>query len=291
MDVGFDGGFYATKAVSGDRVSHFPSFATKPAESLFSLNGHATVIIASEHGRHLVGDEAVKKGRTGARKESSAWIMSREYMSLFYTALSDLTDAYQVTVNCVAGLPLADFARDQAVLRDRLLGTHRFTREGRAGQTVKVERVTVVPQAWGRCWPCSWMTRVRWCSLSLSSKRSESWTSAGTRSTISQLTACLTFPRKRGALSAARGTWLGPCAIALYKSGIHVPPFRVIPYSNSGPTPSQLQRMEKKTDTSRRKSVRFPIRCSVATPPAARSRRRKSIADLWERRPRPGPRR
>ena len=149
MDVGFDGGFYATKAVSGDRVSHFPSFATKPAESLFSLNGHTMVIIASEHGRYLVGDEAIKKGRTGARKESSAWIMSREYLSLFYTALSDLTNANQVTVNLVAGLPLADFARDRATLRDRLLGTHRFTREGRAGQVIKVERVTLVPQAWG----------------------------------------------------------------------------------------------------------------------------------------------
>ena len=149
MDVGFDGGFFATKAVSRERISHFPSFATKPAESLFSLNGHSTVIIASEHGRHLVGDEAIKKGRTGVRKESSEWILSREYMSMFYTAMSDLTAANQVTVNLVAGLPLADFARDQVTLRDRLLGTHCFTREGRTGQVVKVERVTIAPQAWG----------------------------------------------------------------------------------------------------------------------------------------------
>jgi hypothetical protein len=149
MDVGFDGGFHSIKAVSGDRVSHFPSFATKPAESMFSLNGHATVIVASEHGRHLVGDEAVKKSRTGARKESSTWIKSQEYLSLFYAAMSDLTDATQVTVNLVAGLPLADYVRDRNVLRDRLLGTHRFTREGRAGQVVKVETVRAVPQGWG----------------------------------------------------------------------------------------------------------------------------------------------
>lgn len=149
MDVGFDGGFYAIKAVSGERVSHFPSFAAKPADSLFSLNGHTMVIIASEQGRHLVGDEAIKKSRAGARKESHEWIKSREYLSLFYAAMSDLTDATQVTVNLVAGLPVADYARDRATLQERLLGTHRFTREGRAGQVVKVEHVTVIPQAWG----------------------------------------------------------------------------------------------------------------------------------------------
>lgn len=150
MNIGFDGGFYATKAISGDRVAHFPSFATRPAESLFSLNGHTTVIMESAHGRFLVGAEAVKKGVTGARKETHDWIMSAEYLGgYFYAALSDLTEATQVTVNLVAGLPVADYARDRVALRDRLLGTHTFTRVGRRGQVVKVESARVIPQAWG----------------------------------------------------------------------------------------------------------------------------------------------
>jgi len=149
MDIGYDGGFYATKAVCGDKRVTFPSFVTRPAESLFSLNGHTTMIVASEHGRYLVGQEAVKKGVTGARKETAAWIQSPEYLALLFGALSELTEATQATINLVTGLPLADYQRDRAALRDRLLGVHQFVREGRRGQSLKVESVRVVPQAWG----------------------------------------------------------------------------------------------------------------------------------------------
>jgi plasmid segregation protein ParM len=149
VNVGFDGGFYATKAISGERIAHFESFVVRPAESLFSLNGHQTLIVSSQHGRFLCGAEAVKKGVTGARKETAGWIETPEYMSLFLAALSELTEATQATVNLVTGLPLADYQRDRAKLRDRLLGVHQFVREGRRGQSLKVETVRVVPQAWG----------------------------------------------------------------------------------------------------------------------------------------------
>ena len=149
MNIGFDGGFYATKAVSGSRVTHFESFAVRPAESLFSLNGHETIIVNSQAGRYLCGAEAVKKGITGARKESAAWIETPEYLSLFYAALSELTEATQATLNIVTGLPVADYKRDRVRLRDRLLGVHQFVREGRRGQSLTVETVRIVPQAWG----------------------------------------------------------------------------------------------------------------------------------------------
>jgi plasmid segregation protein ParM len=149
MDVGFDGGFYATKAISGKRIACFASLAVRPAESQFSLNGHQAIIITSPHGRFLCGAEAVKKGVTGARKETAGWIETPEYMSLFLGALSELTDGTQATINLVTGLPLADYRRDRAKLRDRLLGVHQFVREGRRGQSLTVETVRVVPQAWG----------------------------------------------------------------------------------------------------------------------------------------------
>ena len=149
MNVGFDGGFYSTKAICGDRVARFESFAVRPAESLFSLNGHQTIIIASDCGRYLCGAEAVKKARTGARKETSHWIETPEYLSLFRAALSELTEATQATVNLVTGLPLADYLRDRNALRDRLLGVHQFVREGRRGQSLTIETVRVVPQGWG----------------------------------------------------------------------------------------------------------------------------------------------
>ena len=68
---------------------------------------------------------------------------------MFYTACSELTAATQVSLNVVAGLPLADYARYKTTLRNRLLGTHTFTREGRSGQTLKIASLRVVPQAWG----------------------------------------------------------------------------------------------------------------------------------------------
>jgi hypothetical protein len=55
MEIGFDGGYFATKAQIGDRVAYFESFAVKPSESLFSLNGHQTIIVSFQHGRYLVG--------------------------------------------------------------------------------------------------------------------------------------------------------------------------------------------------------------------------------------------
>jgi plasmid segregation protein ParM len=149
VDIGYDGGFYATKAISGERTAHFESFAVRPSESLFSLNGHQTIIVSSQHGRYLCGAEAVKKALTGARKETAAWIETPEYLSLFCAALSELTEATQATVNLVTGLPLADYRRDKGRLRDQLLGTHQFVREGRRGQSLTVETVRVVPQAGG----------------------------------------------------------------------------------------------------------------------------------------------
>ena len=150
MDIGMDIGFHAVKALTGGRdPALFPSFVTRPVESLFSLNGHTTMIVNSQHGRWLVGDEAIKKGIAGARKETAAWIASPEYMALFYGALSELTAATNAEINLVTGLPLSDFERDRKDLRDRLLGVHQFVREGRRGQSLKVESVRVVPQAWG----------------------------------------------------------------------------------------------------------------------------------------------
>ncbi|HUX78064.1 MAG TPA: ParM/StbA family protein [Anaerolineae bacterium] len=150
MDIGLDLGFHSTKAICGERWARFPSFVTRPAESLFSLNGHGQIMVQSGYGCYLVGEEAVKKGLAGARKETAEWIASPEYVGgLFYGALSELTLGTAVSVSLVTGLPLADYARDKGALRERLQGVHRFEREGRRGQTVTVESVRVVPQAWG----------------------------------------------------------------------------------------------------------------------------------------------
>lgn len=148
MNIGYDGGYYAIKAITDGRQVHLPSFAARPSESLFSLNGHSTILIDAHLGRYMVGQDAVRHSQR-ARKETAGWIASPEWLVLLYGAYSELTHATQTGVNLVTGLPLADYQRDKAALRDRLLGEHRFTREGRRAQVFRVEQVRVVPQAWG----------------------------------------------------------------------------------------------------------------------------------------------
>jgi len=149
MNIGYDGGFSSIKAVADDRRCMFPSFAVRPRESLFSLNGHSTIIVDGPGGAYLLGEEAVKKGTRGARKETATWINSPEWLIYFLGAYSELTRATQTTVNLVTGLPIADYQRDKQTVIDRLTGTHSFTRQGRYAQVVKVIGVRVVPQAWG----------------------------------------------------------------------------------------------------------------------------------------------
>jgi len=152
MNGGFDFGYYDTKAMGngGDRITKFPSFVVPaPPDSMLTLGNHETQIITDD-GKYLVGTSAVRRGQIGTRKEGSTWIESPEYLVLFYSAMSDISDATQVTLNLVTGLPVGDFRRDAETLQKQLLGTHTFLREGREyHQVVKVQTVTVVPQAWG----------------------------------------------------------------------------------------------------------------------------------------------
>ena len=152
MNIGDDQGFHTVKAMAdGGRQTVFPSFAARPSDSLFSMNGHQAAIITSTRtGCLQVGESAVKMARAGARLETASWVSMPEYLAMFYRALSDLTPARGVSVNLVTGLPLADYARDKDKLRSLLLGTHTFTRQELGHQqTITVDSLRVVPQAWG----------------------------------------------------------------------------------------------------------------------------------------------
>lgn len=148
MNIGIDVGFYATKAVGNRTQTIFPSFAVPPVRSRLSLNGHDRIVIESESGTFLVGDEAVRIGQ-GARQETAHWVGSPEWLTLFYSALSELTDATRFDAQVVIGLPLSDYDRDKKIVREILDGSHTFKRTGRVGQKCNVSDLRVVPQAWG----------------------------------------------------------------------------------------------------------------------------------------------
>lgn len=148
MIIGLDIGFYAVKAVGNARQITFPSFVTKPQRSRLSLNGHSAISIQSESGHFMMGDEAIKLGQ-GARQETAQWTGSPEWLSLFYGALSELSEATQFRLQLVVGLPLSDYERDRHVVREILDHQHSFKRDNRSAQRCNVDAMRVVPQAWG----------------------------------------------------------------------------------------------------------------------------------------------
>jgi PRTRC genetic system protein D len=151
MNIGIDIGYSATKAMVRDRQVTFPSVVGTPDRARFSLNRHAAgeIVLAQPDGTAwLVGHGAVEQSRFVNRREDRAWINSEEYYRLILAAFTELTTATAVDLVVVTGLPVAFYA-DKATLRDRFLGEHRATREGRRTQVFRVVDCRVIPQPFG----------------------------------------------------------------------------------------------------------------------------------------------
>ena len=150
MNTGVDLGYSSTKVVSGNRRFSFPSVVGTPDRARFSLgdeNGEIVLTLPND-GTWLVGQGAIEQSRFLKRREDRAWIESDEYYRLFLASLTELTTATLADLVVVTGLPVA-FYSDKAVLRDRFLGEHRATREGRRAQVFRVSECRVIPQPFG----------------------------------------------------------------------------------------------------------------------------------------------
>ena len=148
MNLGIDLGYSAVKLVSGQRRVTFPSVVGTPEIGRFSLGGQEMSIVLTEPKHVLVGEGAMTQSRFVNRREDRAWIESDEYYHLFLAALTELSSATVLELLLVTGLPVA-FYNDKAILRDRLMGIHKVTREGRHAQTFKVSYCRVIPQPFG----------------------------------------------------------------------------------------------------------------------------------------------
>lgn len=149
MNLGYDGGYNAVKAVTEARRVSFPSVTGTPERARFSLNGHVEdIVLTIGRDTWLIGESAISQSRFVQRREDRAWIQSPEYYRLFMAALTELTTASWVELVIVTGLPVSFFS-DKDTLVNRLIGEHRCQREGRAGQMFKVVDVRVIPQPFG----------------------------------------------------------------------------------------------------------------------------------------------
>lgn len=148
MNVGIDLGYSAVKVVAGRRRTVMPSVVGTPEGGRFSLYDQEQDIILTAPEHLLFGDGAVTQSQFVKRREDRAWIESKDYYHLFLAALTEFTRATVVDILLVTGLPVA-FYGDRSSLRQRLLGVHKVTREGRRAQTFKVGECRVIPQPFG----------------------------------------------------------------------------------------------------------------------------------------------
>jgi plasmid segregation protein ParM len=150
MNIGGDFGYHSTKAMglNGQKVL-FNSITGTPNKSRFSLNGADNGIIITQPNHVMVGGAVEVHSRFIQRREDRGWIDSDEYLSLLHAALTELTTASQVEVNIITGLPVDYYEQDRHLLRERLSGQHRVTRDGRTTQVFKINQCKVIPQPFG----------------------------------------------------------------------------------------------------------------------------------------------
>jgi len=149
MNFGPDLGYSDVKGVSGARRFTFPSVVGSPDRGRFALSAQDSILLTLPNGKtYQVGQGAVQQSRFVNRPEARDWIRSEAYYALLLAAFTELTCATLVDLTVVSGLPVA-FYSDKDVLRDRLLGEHRVTREGRRAQVFRVSEARVIPQPFG----------------------------------------------------------------------------------------------------------------------------------------------
>lgn len=105
MNIGLDLGYWATKAVAGERRISFPSLVGTLDRGRFAFSENGAGIVLVEPARVQVGEDAVRQSRFVHRREDRSWIESEEYYHLALAALTELTTATVVELRVVTGLP------------------------------------------------------------------------------------------------------------------------------------------------------------------------------------------
>ena len=147
-----DVGYNAVKALSDNgRRCVFPSVVGTPTRQTFSIEAakRAKMTIMLEDGQSWpVGETALRQSAYTSGRRDPVWVLSIAWRILLYAALSELHQA-SVNTYVVTGLPLEDWEAWSEKLRGRLIGPHRFKRNGGSWQTVMVEDAMVITQAYG----------------------------------------------------------------------------------------------------------------------------------------------
>lgn len=148
VDVGFNQ--VKALATNGGRAD-FPSVLGTPFRQSFAMEQakKARMIITLPDGQSWpVGMTALEQSDYSTGRQDADWVMGEPWYVLFCAALSELHKG-NVTTNVVSGLPLEDWERLADKLEGRLVGAHRFKRNGGRWQTVTIDDAFVITQGYG----------------------------------------------------------------------------------------------------------------------------------------------
>lgn len=150
-----DIGYNAVKALgTNGRKAHFPSEVGTPIkQETFSMEqarrARMVITLAGKEDKGWpVGETAIKQSAYHAGRRDPGWVLTEGWELLLCAALSEVHKSTTNT-SIVTGLPLEDYAAYVDALQARLVGAHRFKRNGGNWQTVTVESAVIITQPYG----------------------------------------------------------------------------------------------------------------------------------------------
>jgi len=144
--VASDMGFSRVKFVdsNGTNPVCFPHAVGVLARQTFGLDEptRKDMVITLPEGEWAVGYTAMEQSDTPVARRDADWVFSPEYEALLCTGLSELFWG-DATTTFATGLPVEHYGRNSR-LKERLIGEHRFRRNGGDWQTITISEDSVV---------------------------------------------------------------------------------------------------------------------------------------------------
>lgn len=149
MLMAIDVGYSHTKGATDGRRRMFPSVVGEVQEAHVDLNlANRDDYIQIEVGgtTWFVGEAAIEQSGLLTRRQDRNWIETPEYLALALSAITELSQATNITVELVTGLPVSYYS-DRGKLTQRLQTVHFVRRAGRrTAQRIEITKVIVLPQ-------------------------------------------------------------------------------------------------------------------------------------------------
>ena len=144
--VASDMGFSRCKFVDGNGTNPvcFPHAVGIPARQTFDMEGptRKDMVITLLEGAWTVGHTAMEQSEAPVARRDADWIFSPEYEALLCAGLSELFWG-DASITFATGLPVEHYDRNTR-LKERLIGEHRFRRNGGDWQTITIGEDSVV---------------------------------------------------------------------------------------------------------------------------------------------------